>query len=154
MFSQQSFFRVLPVVAPSLRATLRSFSTDDGDGSENVTLKMSYHFFKRYRVYSNSLEMSYSRKRRLISSSGKVNVSSTPSTWSWRSHLCVKENLRIALSFCLLIYSFYNLLEKSLFRCSLRWCSVVVLLQISHLYGLLLTFVATQIPWRFNAALD
>lgn len=78
----------------------------------------------------------------------------TPSTWSWRSHLCVKENLRIALSFCLLIYSFYNLLEKSLFRYSLRWCSGVVLLQISHLYGLLLTFVATQFPWRFNAALD
>ena len=94
---------------------------------------------KKTRLPFFSIFPSYSRKRRLISSSGKVNVSSTPSTWSWRSHLCVKENLWIVFSVCLLIYSFYNLLEKSLFRYSLRWCSGVVLLQISHLYGLLLT---------------
>ena len=34
-----------------------SFTTDDGDG-ENVTLKMNSRFFKLFRVYSNSLEMS------------------------------------------------------------------------------------------------
>ena len=35
-----------------------SFSTDDGNGSENVTLKMSSRFFKLFLVYSSSLEMS------------------------------------------------------------------------------------------------
>ena len=38
--------------------TIGSFSTDDGNGSENVTLKMSSRFFKLFLVYSNSLEMS------------------------------------------------------------------------------------------------
>ena len=37
---------------------LGSFSTDDGNGSENVTLKISSRFFKLFLVYSNSLEMS------------------------------------------------------------------------------------------------
>ena len=37
---------------------LGSFSTDDGNGSENVTIKMSSRFFKVFLVYSNSLEMS------------------------------------------------------------------------------------------------
>ena len=36
-----------------------SFSTDDDGGdSENVTLKMNSRFFKLFRVYANSLEMS------------------------------------------------------------------------------------------------
>ena len=36
-----------------------SFSTDDGDGDgENVTIKMNSRFFKLFRVYSSSLEMS------------------------------------------------------------------------------------------------
>ena len=43
----------------TLKGTVKSFSTDDGDGSEeNVTLKMNSRFFKLFRVYSNSLEMS------------------------------------------------------------------------------------------------
>ena len=37
---------------------LGSFSMDDGNGSENVTLKISSRFFKLFLVYSNSLEMS------------------------------------------------------------------------------------------------
>ena len=42
--------------------------------------------------------------------------------------MCVKENLRIALSFCLLIYSFYNLLEKKslpLFITLVFWCCII-----------------------------
>ena len=35
-----------------------SFSIDDGDGSENVTFKMNWRFFKLFRVYSNSLKRS------------------------------------------------------------------------------------------------
>ena len=35
-----------------------SFSTNDGNGSENVTLKMNSRFFKLFLVYSNSLELS------------------------------------------------------------------------------------------------
>ena len=40
--------------------TLWSFSIDDGDGSENVALKMNKRFFflKLCRVYSSSLKMS------------------------------------------------------------------------------------------------
>ena len=38
--------------------TLGSFSTEEDYGSENVTLKMNSRFFKLFRVYSNSLEMS------------------------------------------------------------------------------------------------
>ena len=37
---------------------IESFSTDDGYGSENVTLKMNSRFFKLLRIYSSSLEMS------------------------------------------------------------------------------------------------
>ena len=37
---------------------LGSFSIDDGDGSENVTFKMNWRFFKLFRVYSNSVKMS------------------------------------------------------------------------------------------------
>ena len=51
---------------PNLRANanvsfyyiLGSFSIDDGDGRENVTLKMNSSFFKLCREYSNSLAMS------------------------------------------------------------------------------------------------
>ena len=32
-----------------------SFSNNDGDGSENVAIKMNSRFFKRRRDYSNSL---------------------------------------------------------------------------------------------------
>ena len=35
-----------------------SYSTDDGNCNENVTSKMSSHFFKLFLIYSNSLEMS------------------------------------------------------------------------------------------------
>ena len=47
----------------SLRVTVvaravGSFNTEDGNGSKNVTLKMSSRFFKLFLVYSNSLEMS------------------------------------------------------------------------------------------------
>jgi len=34
-----------------------SFSIDNGDGSKNVTFKVSLRFFKTCRVYSNSLRM-------------------------------------------------------------------------------------------------
>ena len=34
------------------------YSYDDGDGSENITLKMNSHFFKLCRVYSNLLKIS------------------------------------------------------------------------------------------------
>ena len=37
---------------------LGSFSIDDGDGSENVTFKMNWRFFKLFRVYSYSVKMS------------------------------------------------------------------------------------------------
>ena len=40
------------------RLIIGSFSIDDGDGSENVTLKRYSRFFKRCRVYSNPLKMS------------------------------------------------------------------------------------------------
>ena len=46
----------LRVAAPS-PPSLGSLCTDDGNGSENVTLKMSSRFFKLFFVYSNSLEM-------------------------------------------------------------------------------------------------
>ena len=42
----------------SHHSLLGSLSTDDGNGSENVTLKMSSRFFKFFLVYSNSFEMS------------------------------------------------------------------------------------------------
>ena len=35
--------------------TIGSSSNDDGDGSENVTIKTNSRFFKRRRDYSNSL---------------------------------------------------------------------------------------------------
>ena len=38
-----------------MRALIGSFSNDNGDGSENVTIKMNSRFFKRRRDYSNSL---------------------------------------------------------------------------------------------------
>ena len=38
--------------------TIGSFSIDDGDGSENVTFKMNWRFFKLSRVYSKSVKMS------------------------------------------------------------------------------------------------
>ena len=41
------------------RLIIGSFSIDDGDGSENVTLKRYARFFKRCRVYSNPLKMSH-----------------------------------------------------------------------------------------------
>ena len=41
-----------------LLSILRSFSLDDGDGSENLTLKMNSRFFKLCRAYSSSLKMS------------------------------------------------------------------------------------------------
>ena len=46
--------------APSLSLPpfLGSLSTDDGDGSENVTAKMNLRFFKLRRVYSHSPKMS------------------------------------------------------------------------------------------------
>ena len=34
------------------------YSYDDGDGSENITLKINSHFFKLCRVYSNLLKIS------------------------------------------------------------------------------------------------
>ena len=37
---------------------IRSFSIDDGDGSEKVTFKMNLRFFKLYHAYSSSLKMS------------------------------------------------------------------------------------------------
>ena len=37
--------------------TLGSFSIDDGNGSENVTFKKKFPFFKHCRVYSNLLKM-------------------------------------------------------------------------------------------------
>ena len=40
------------------RLIIGSFSIDDGDGIENVTLKRYSRFFKRCRVYSNPLKMS------------------------------------------------------------------------------------------------
>ena len=40
-----------PVVSPALG----SFSNDDGDGKENVTIKMNSLFLKRLPDYSNSL---------------------------------------------------------------------------------------------------
>ena len=42
--------------------SLGSFSIDDGDGSENVTFKMNWRFFKLFRVYSNSVKMSKESK--------------------------------------------------------------------------------------------
>ena len=36
---------------------IRSFSIDDGNGSENVSFKMNSRFFNLYRVYSNWLKM-------------------------------------------------------------------------------------------------
>ena len=41
---------------------LGSFSIDDGDGSENVTLKRHSGFFQHCRVYSNPLKMSNVRE--------------------------------------------------------------------------------------------
>ena len=38
-----------------LTVLIGKFSNDDGDGSENVTIKMNPRFFKRCRNYSNSL---------------------------------------------------------------------------------------------------
>ena len=38
-----------------MQALIGSFSNDNGDGSENVTIKMNSRFFKRRRDYSNSL---------------------------------------------------------------------------------------------------
>ena len=35
-----------------------SFSIDDGDGIENVTIKMNSRFFKFFRIYSKLLKMS------------------------------------------------------------------------------------------------
>ena len=43
---------------PPVFQSLGSFSIDDSDGSENVTFKMNWRFFKLFRVYSNSLKMS------------------------------------------------------------------------------------------------
>ena len=41
---------------------LGSFSSDDGDSSENVTLKRHSGFFQHCRVYSNPLKMSNVRE--------------------------------------------------------------------------------------------
>ena len=51
-----AFFDVL-VTVPVVVAKA-PFSIDDGDGSENVTFKMNWRFFKLCRVYSSSLKMS------------------------------------------------------------------------------------------------
>ena len=45
------------ITLDKVKCAKMSFTTDDGDG-ENVTLKMNSRFFKLFRVYSNSLEMS------------------------------------------------------------------------------------------------
>ena len=37
--------------------TLGSFSIDDGNGSDNVSLKLNSRFFNLCRVYSNLLKM-------------------------------------------------------------------------------------------------
>ena len=40
-----------------VRRLLGSFSIDDGDGIENVTIKMNSRFFKPIRFYSKLLKM-------------------------------------------------------------------------------------------------
>ena len=45
------------ITLDKVKSVKMSFSTDDGDG-ENVTIKMNSRFFKLFRVYSSSLEMS------------------------------------------------------------------------------------------------
>ena len=40
-----------------VRRLLGSFSIDDGDGIENVTIKMNSRFFKPFRFYSRLLKM-------------------------------------------------------------------------------------------------
>ena len=42
--------------------TLGSFSIDDGNGSENVSVKMNSSFFNLCRVYSNLLKMASVRE--------------------------------------------------------------------------------------------
>lgn len=39
-------------------SSIASFSIDDGDASENATLKMKSRFFKLWGVYYNLLKMS------------------------------------------------------------------------------------------------
>ena len=39
-------------------SSIASFSIDDGDASENATLKMKSRVFKLWRVYYNLLKMS------------------------------------------------------------------------------------------------
>ena len=39
-------------------SVISSFSNDDGDGSENITIKMNSRFLKHPRDYSNSLYIS------------------------------------------------------------------------------------------------
>ena len=46
------------VPAHGVGVSIGSFSIDDGDGSENVTFKMNWRFFKLFRFYSNSVKMS------------------------------------------------------------------------------------------------
>ena len=47
-------FHFCPMFCPASIGLIGSFSIDDGDGSENVTFKMNFRFFKLCRVYSNS----------------------------------------------------------------------------------------------------
>ena len=58
MYSPTSTNSHLSTTATSLQQPLGSFSISDSDGSENVTFKMNWRFFKLFRFYSNSLKMS------------------------------------------------------------------------------------------------
>ena len=49
---------VAPFVLACRAGIIGRFTIDDGDGSENVTFKMSSRFFKLCRAYSNFLKMS------------------------------------------------------------------------------------------------
>ena len=79
------------ILSPQLSYSIGSFSIDDGNGSENVSFKMNFRFFKLCRVYSNllktasvgeliswgphsSLEKEKEIRRRLFTSSMKLDV--------------------------------------------------------------------------------
>ena len=56
-FLFQFFFGVVRHFCLSLLKTIGSFSTDDGNCSENVSFKMNSRFFNLCRVYSTLLKM-------------------------------------------------------------------------------------------------
>ena len=68
------------ITLDKVKSVKMSFSTDDGDG-ENVTIKMNSRFFKLFRVYSSSLEMS--------------NMGEFP--WSWFLVACVQTITKLWL---------------------------------------------------------